>query len=200
MKTQLRPFWSDEELTKIYATPYDHTKWSDHKDRMAWIMRTLREQWPRTSAGDAYELAVADLSCGDAYIVHQLVEWGWVGKYELGDVVPTHHTTLIGSIDETIPLLTRVDGVPSFDLVVCTETIEHVRDPESILVGLRNVGHRLLLTTPIDEAATGIDNPEHYWSFTVEDMRELLEDAGWTMRHFDRLATFWYEYQLWWCA
>ncbi len=200
MKTQLRPFWTDAELAEIYAKPYDHTRWADHRDRMAWIMRTMREMWPRTDANYPIELAVADLSCGDAYVVRQLIEWGWVNTYELSDIVPNEHTTLSGPIEDVMSLLTRPSGQPSFDLLICTETVEHVRDPESLLAGLRRIGGRLLLTTPIDEAATSIDNPEHYWSFTVEDMRGLLEDAGWKVEHFDRLSTFWYEYQLWWCS
>ena len=48
----------------------------------------------------------------------------------------------------------------TFDLVICVETLEHVKDPVRIVENMRNVlksGGWLLITTP------GLHHPEHGW-------------------------------------
>ena len=35
MITQLRPFYSAEELSGIYTQPYNHTRWEDHIIRVS---------------------------------------------------------------------------------------------------------------------------------------------------------------------
>jgi len=70
-----------------------------------------------------------------------------------------------------------------FDLVLCAETIEHVRDAQLLLSEVRRVlcpRGRLALTTP---AAAPLARPEHPLSphlrrFTRRSLRRLLGDLG----------------------
>lgn len=65
------------------------------------------------------------------------------------------------------------------DLVLATETLEHVADPRAFLDEAHRClrqGGRLLLTVPF--AARWHYIPHDYWRFTPSGIRILLEDAG----------------------
>jgi SAM-dependent methyltransferase len=81
----------------------------------------------------------------------------------------------------------------AFDLVLCTETIEHVRDVQLLLSEARRVlrpGGRLAVSTPAHSRLTGIDvvargferrfaplSP-HLRFLTRRSLRQLLDDLG----------------------
>jgi len=79
--------------------------------------------------------------------------------------------------DAPLPL-----GDSSFDLVLCAETIEHVRDVQLLLSEVRRVlrpGGRLALTTPAHRRATVPDPLSPYIRFfTRRSLRELLDAMG----------------------
>jgi SAM-dependent methyltransferase len=65
------------------------------------------------------------------------------------------------------------------DLVLATETLEHVPDPDAFLAQARRIlrpGGELLLTVPF--AARWHYIPHDYWRFTPTSLRMLLERAG----------------------
>jgi len=84
----------------------------------------------------------------------------------------------------------RAEALPypdqSFDRVSCTETLEHVDDPETIIVEMARVlrsGGKLLITVP--EAS--LDLLDHQWpgginlhinKFTIASLSEHLQEAG----------------------
>jgi SAM-dependent methyltransferase len=69
----------------------------------------------------------------------------------------------------------------SADLILCTETMEHVPDPPAFLVEafrcLKPEG-RLLLTVPFSARWHFI--PHDYWRFTPSALQKLLTEAGFT--------------------
>ena len=75
----------------------------------------------------------------------------------------------------------------SFDLVLCAETIEHVRDVQLFLSEVRRVLRprgRLALTTP---AARPLERPTHPLSphlrrFTRRSLRDVLDELGFDVR------------------
>jgi SAM-dependent methyltransferase len=69
----------------------------------------------------------------------------------------------------------------SIDVVLCTETLEHVRQPAVFLAEARRVlrdGGRIVLTVPFSARWHYI--PHDYWRYTPSSLRNLLEDAGFT--------------------
>lgn len=179
MRKRLRPAYSDQDLKSIYSEPHQHAEWKDHK---------LRVQMTIAFASWFGEVnSVADLSCGDATIANNIE----AKERYLGDFAPGYEFT--GAIDETIDL------IPKVDLFICSETIEHLDDPETTLKKIREKTKWLIVTTPNGEADD--NNPQHYWGWDVDGVRELLISTGFkpviaNVLHFENYV---YDYQFWGC-
>jgi len=182
VRTRLRPKHSDETLARIYATPHDHTRWADHHLRVAVTSSIAR--WVTAQYGCS---TVADLSCGDGAITGSL---GLPKLSEhLGDLAPGYQYT--GPIEKTIHL------VPNVDLFICSETIEHLDDPDTVLYEIGQVAETLVVSTPIGETAE-VGNLEHYWGWDTVDVTDMLENAGWetVVSSVLELPGWTYDYQI----
>ena len=72
-------------------------------------------------------------------------------------------------------------GAGSFDAVLCTEVLEHLRTPARTLAEARRVlrdGGWLILTTPFQYHAH--QRPHDYFRYTAQGLMALLADAGFT--------------------
>ena len=70
-------------------------------------------------------------------------------------------------------------ALESFDLVICEQVLEHVRDPctaAATLSALCRDGGRVLVSTPF--LLRIHDHPGDYWRFTPDGLRILLEANG----------------------
>lgn len=190
MRVQLRPFHDDVTLAKVYDHVYDHTLWADHVQRVAWTIAEGRQ-----IAHELNAQVMSDLSCGDGAILCGIAADRSEVKLIFGDLVPADHLDLIGPIEATIESFSS--EMPS-DLLVMTETLEHLRDPDAVLRAARSRFRGLLVSTPIGEDTTH-DNIEHYWSWQMEDVLKMLTEAGWTPYRYARLDLPWYDFQLWGC-
>ena len=167
MRVRLRPAYSPGRLRQVYPRQYDHTKWLDHIERVVETIKFAQRLNPAPRS-------IADLSCGDGAIPMAIATWahethGDPVRLELGDLVGQREWQ--GPIERTLP------QIPPVDLWVCSETVEHLDDPETVLtVGAGKAG-TLLLTTPTGEIDD--QNPEHYWGWDTAGVRELLESTGW---------------------
>lgn len=158
---RLRPAYTDADLAEMYAQPHDHTTWHEHRHRVASTIAFGVMAAPEV-------LTIADLSCGDAAIPNGIADQIPV-KLTLGDYAPGYEHT--GPLEQTIHDIDRVD------LFICSETLEHLDDPRLALDLIRDKANLLLLSTPLDEADDS--NPEHYWSWSKDDIAGLLELSGW---------------------
>lgn len=137
---------------------------------------------------------VLDLGCGDGRLTAGL-EAGELTAADVSRValdraawrLPGARLVQLG-LDEPLPF-----GDGDFDLVLCAETIEHVRDLQLLLSELRRVlepGGRLALTTPAHGRLTGLDvllrgferrfpplSP-HLRFLTRRSLRGLLSEMG----------------------
>lgn len=185
MRTRLRPTPTVDELAALYATPHDHTAWSDHVYRVDVTSVLAHHMLPRGGA-------VADLSCGNALIARRL-EASHNARLFLGDYAPGYQFT--GPIEQTI---TRI---PPVDLFICSETIEHLDDPDAVLSAIRGKTEQLLLSTPNGE--DNDENPEHVWGWDAEAVEQMLRAAGFTPEVYSMLdfrpRGNVYAYQLWMC-
>lgn len=193
MRTQLRPFWSPADLKRIYHRPYDHTRWPDHIQRVNWTIDRCIEFARHNQVAD-----IMDLSCGDAAIVRGIASRVvTVQRMTLGDIVEGDTPLdVIGPIEKTLGLMTPSDPTKRVDLFVCSETLEHLEDPDVVLRGIRAAAYSAVITTPIGETAA-VGNEEHYWGWDEVGVFEMLRDAGFSQYKMHKLETSWYDYQLW---
>lgn len=165
-RQRLRAAYSPEELAKVYPRPHDHTQWIDHQMRIAFTALVAHGVDRDATSG-------ADLSCGDGTLLRSMP----LREKHFGDLAagyPYH-----GPIEETI------EQIPSVDLYICTETLEHLDDPDSVLRQIRGKAGRLVLSTPV--GAWGDTNPEHYWAWSREDVEAMLEAAGFKVQLYASL-------------
>lgn len=179
MRVRLRPAYNQDKLAEIYAKPHSHSYWYDHKVRVQTSIGLIKAYLPLQSA--------ADLSAGDATIINSLD----IPEKYIGDYAPGYQYT--GPIESTIY------QIPNVDLFICSETLEHLDNPDGALFDIRNKTKWLLLTTPIGETNTG--NPEHYWGWDEDGIYEMLERAGFTPKALTTLQFYnddcVYRYQMW---
>jgi len=177
-----------------YDEPYDSTRWEEHIRRVHWTIDQFIQWHGSTQRVGAIDDLI-DLACGDASIplgIGQAVG----ATVDLGDLLP--HTAVplsfTGPIEETVKLATRRQR---YDLLVCTEVLEHLRDPDQVLRDARNLATNILVTTPVDEAHDS-ENVEHLWSWGTEDVRKMLWDADFRVTEYhNTLHGGYYTYQLW---
>ena len=79
----------------------------------------------------------------------------------------------------------------AFDLVLCAETIEHVRDVQLLLSEVRRVlrpGGELALTTPRARPVVRPEDPlsPHLRRFTRRALKRLVGELGFELRSLDR--------------
>lgn len=172
MRIRLRPAHGETALAELYARPHRHDCWPDHVVRVEETIRLGRELIEVTGFPDV----IADLSCGDAVIARALAQDSpgamppaQPPRVVLGDLAPGYD--LHGPIEVTLRQLAYAG------LLICTETIEHLDDPDAVLALARTRAAALLLSTPAGEE--GALNPEHYWSWNQADVGLMLVAAGW---------------------
>lgn len=160
-RRRLRPEYTHEELTRIYSTPHDH--------RIYGYGHYLRVEHTITLGKWAVEdfrlNSGADLSCGNGQILNSLA----LHTKAFGDFAPSYYYH--GPIEQTIL------QIPPVDLFICSETVEHLNDPEAVLSEIRKKANYLLLSTPIGENDLG--NPEHYWGWDTEAVTDMMDKTGW---------------------
>lgn len=180
MRTRLREKHSDAELKKIYALPHDHNNWHDHKIRVELTKQVA--QWMFDGG------TVADLSCGNAEIPRSLdAKYTYLGDFARG-------YQFEGPIEETIEELPE-----KVDMFICSETLEHLDDPDMILRKIRYKTEKLIVSTPVDN--WNDPNQEHYWSWSKSDVEVMLRLAGFNPDVFVKveLPNYLYNYQIWGC-
>jgi SAM-dependent methyltransferase len=185
MIKKLREFHAAEELAKIYATPHDHKIYGrGHEIRVNTTIQIAKDMAYQVNAK-----SVADLSCGNAAIAKALN----IEKMILGDYAQGY--------EYSGPLEVNLKNIETVDLYLCSESIEHVEDPGSVLSSIRNKSRTLVLSTPID--AWDDDNEEHYWAWGRQDVETLLKNAGWNPDIFVMLDTTVFDepyiYGIWGC-
>jgi hypothetical protein len=161
IRTRLREAHSPEALAEIYSMPWgtdgDEATAPDHRLRIDATIAVAR--WFEDVE------SVADLSCGDSAITCAL----GAERTVLGDFGPGYELT--GPIEETIH---KIDSV---DLFICSETLEHLDDPDAVLRSIREKTRCLVATSPIGEW-NPVHNPEHYWGWGTGAFDRMLRDAG----------------------
>jgi SAM-dependent methyltransferase len=140
-----------------------------------WVIRHALAEWLRAQAAAIDEpVRILDVGCGPKpyYPFFAPVASEYVGV----DVVENPAAELRGSV-EALP----IDDA-SFDLVLCTQVLEHCDDPPQAVRELRRVtkpGGRVLAST--HGVQVYHPSPVDYWRWTHEGLRRLFEtNADWS--------------------
>ncbi|HEY2326973.1 MAG TPA: methyltransferase domain-containing protein [Gaiellaceae bacterium] len=139
----------------------------------SWSIRRPLSDWLRREGAAAAGKRVLDIGCGDKpYYPFFAGAASYVGV----DVKENRAADVIGSID-AIPV---EDG--SFDVVLCTQVLEHVDDPAAAVSELYRVcapGGRVLAST--HGVMVFHPNPNDLWRWTHQGLRVLFErEAVWS--------------------
>lgn len=138
-----------------------------------WVVRAALAGWLESQAREAGSgYRVLDVGCGvKPYYPYFAAAAEYVGV----DVVPNPAAELLGPV-EALPV---ADG--SFDLVLCTQVLEHCDDPAQAVRELRRVlapGGRVLAST--HGVQVYHPSPQDLWRWTHDGLRRLFEEnATW---------------------
>ncbi len=129
-------------------------------------------------------LRVLDAGCGTG---HNLLEFGMLGSATGVDSSPEaiefcRRRGIEAVREAPIEALPFEDG--SFDLILATDVLEHLRDDRAALRELRRVaapGGRLLTTVPAYRWLWSRHDAEHHHlrRYTLRQLRERLRECGW---------------------
>ena len=123
--------------------------------------------------------SIADLSAGGARITPEIAAHFGVTPI-LGDISHQYGYGIVGPIEETIGQIQPVD------LMVCSETLEHLEDPDWVLDLIRPKAARLLVTTPVWEEPH-MTAHGHLWTWRQADVEEMFKDAGYEIDYFEEV-------------
>ncbi len=156
---------------------------------------------------------VIDVGCGDGALIQFCAQQGAEVVFIDRDEARLARTnTRIEASPARAKLGIRSDCAPipvadnSGDLVICTEVLEHVPDPEAFLSELVRVaksGGQLLVTVPDSRSEQFVgatapsayfEEPNHIRIFSSEQFRELLLGAGLEIESHQYMGCFWSVY------
>jgi SAM-dependent methyltransferase len=133
-----------------------------------------------------------DLGCGDGRLTAELDARALTAADVSAVALERARARLPGALlvelepDAPLPL-----GDGAFDLVLCAETVEHVRDVQLFLSEIRRVlrpGGELALTTPAGRSLARPEDPlsPHLRRFTRRSLGRVLGELGFELRSLER--------------
>jgi 2-polyprenyl-3-methyl-5-hydroxy-6-metoxy-1,4-benzoquinol methylase len=130
--------------------------------------------------------SVCDPACGDGSVLIQANLLRPIAKATFGDI---SKNTLKTILPKNLPFedvtvfhqdafvtLERLDQV---DAIVLTEILEHIENPDDLLMLAHNKARWLVASSPIVREGVADHTMQHVWSFDMDGYREMLEGAGW---------------------
>jgi SAM-dependent methyltransferase len=135
--------------------------------------------------------SVLDCGCGDGSllrVVAQRIPCGKLHGIDIADNVPIHRAGLpiqFRAEDLGRPVPEEMHGL--YDLVLCSEVIEHVENDATVLRNLANLtapGGTVVLTTQTGEIYKTEEFLGHIRHYNPRDLCRRMEDTGLTVKKF----------------
>lgn len=169
MRTRLTPRKEPD-----YQVQRSNFRWDTHIERLLVTGSMIAWLKPET---------ICDPACGDGSVLEAAYRQRPFVEAYLGDISAPN----IERLDVTFPVIrARATAIgdtfllaPHVDVVVLTEILEHLEDPDAILRLARSKGTTLVASSPLDPYPDPT-NDEHLWDFDEAGYEEMIKDAGWT--------------------
>jgi len=177
-----------------------------------WVDHVARENVTAALIAWLKPSSVIDPACGDGGIVLLADRIHPIGKIVLNDISKpdydymreataglSHVEVECASAEDA--MRARVEMPLGFDVVVLTEFLEHVEDPDAILRLARQRATYLIASSPEMRPGQVDSNAEHIWMFDGEGYDQMLQGAGWHPFHKTHMGFpgFDYDFQIWAC-
>lgn len=160
------------EHAPIYSGTRNNFEKGDHAMRTMVTAGMIATIAPKT---------LLDPACGDASILdvaYQLrpFEYAYlhdISQLQIDVIQPTfpHHK-------ERRDLVSAIADPGRADMIVLTEILEHLEEPDDVLRLARLRADFLIASSPIGDPEDG-RNHEHLWAWDEEGYEEMLRAAGW---------------------
>lgn len=176
----------------------DHYDWTEESGQFAWdifcIQQTNLINFVKIVATGNYQVAVEIGATSDMFLRHVKAERK-IGINVLDSCIEQLNRQGIEGIKtdgQHIPLADR-----EADLVICFETLEHVRNPLSFLTELGRIAKRqVLLSIPwvaktnIRDAMLGYEGEHHIFEFSELDFRKILGYTDFKVSEYRKLINY----------
>ena len=83
------------------------------------------------------------------------------------------------------------------DVILFTQVLEHIKDDKKALIGLKEVGDRMVITVPgMKPWAENLrkklwpdtDPSGHYRNYFIDEFKNLLQDTGWNVQEIEEIS------------
>ena len=154
-----------------YQVARSNEQWIDHQARTLATGALIAWQKPDS---------ILDPACGDGSIVLASMK---------------HHNPKRVLLDDMI------SHGGKFDMIVLTETLEHLEEPDATLALARDHADILIASSPEMRLGQMDGNPEHLWMFDGGGYHDMLAAAGWAVVQKTHLAFpgLMYDFGIWVC-
>jgi len=174
--------WQSQELFAIkkgyhHATGAEHFDDTDNKDEWQKEVYELADETARLLNYSS----VIDVGCGSAYkLVHMLGGYATTGI----EVQPAYDWLTRQYPGRSWLLFDEADPKQlKADLVICSDVIEHMENPDDLLFFLSEISfERLIISTPERDGMAGRsdfgppENTSHYREWNAAEFKKYLED------------------------
>jgi hypothetical protein len=151
------------------------------RDNLAWANHAARTLVTGGLIAWAAPDTLCDPACGDASILEAAFRLRPFGSASLADISALQVDSLAPSFPHTrkrAELMTTLDMLDRVDMIVLTEILEHLVDPDATLRLARQKAGMLVASSPIGDPENG-GNIEHLWAWDENGYGEMLKEAGW---------------------
>lgn len=163
-------FYKDREMA-------DHINQDQHRDRLLWIANKVIEL-----SKDKDILTIGDFGCGNGGLLDYLKDKVTQSLYGY-DLQPSN-VEFAQRNDRNVLLKDFINEPVVYpDLMVCTETLEHLVSPHDFLSKVAKNTKYVLASTPGYETPS-FHAPFHLWVWTDESFKDIFKD--YEIIHFER--------------
>ena len=188
--------------------PTDSPDYQVARSNSEWPEHVLRANITGAMIASLTPSSIIDPACGDGSVILAAHKIYPILRAVLSDVSAPNMLGLQTCVDAHLTpyqtelatlsieqILTR--KVP-YDVIVLTEILEHLPDPDTILRLARKRARSLVASSPEMRPGQEDWNPEHLWQFDGEGYEQMLVEAGWRAiqkTHLTFRTT--YNFQIW---